>query len=112
MAVVRLPLTISEGDFQTWVMDLAVRLGWRIVHIPTVKVKQGEREFHTTTYKGHPGLPDLILARGGKVLLAELKRAHGTLRPAQHEWAAALGDNFRLWRPQDAQRILEELRSA
>jgi hypothetical protein len=59
---------------------------------------------------GHRGFPDLVLARHGRVLLAELKADGGRLGPGQPEWLAALGDHGRLWRPTQWDAVLEELR--
>jgi hypothetical protein len=110
MQTIKLPTQLSEKGFQVWVTDLATRLGWTWVHIPTVRVANGGRTYHATTYEGHPGLPDLILARDGKVLLVELKRHNGKTTPAQDRWLREAGGHARLWRPKDAPAIYAELR--
>lgn len=104
-----LPLTISEAAFQRTVTDLAYRAGWRVCHIPTVPVLRGRAVRHVTAYTGHSGLPDLILARHGVVLLVELKRQHGRLTPEQRLWLAALGGHGHCWRPSDWPAIVATL---
>lgn len=100
-----LPLTISEADFQRTVIDLAVLSGWTVAHFRPARTDRGWR----TAMSGHPGAPDLILARRGVVLLAELKRQHGRVSPQQRAWLAQLGDAGRLWRPSDWAEIVATL---
>jgi hypothetical protein len=57
------------------------------------------------------GCPDIIAARRGKVLLAELKSATGKTTSQQDAWLTAAGDHARLWRPSDWNTILAELAS-
>jgi hypothetical protein len=61
--------------------------------------------------QGDVGAPDLLLARGGVVLLAELKADRGRLGPGQREWLAEAGGHGRLWRPRDWEDVLAELGS-
>lgn len=108
-----LPLTVSEADFQGAVIDLAILRGWRCVHYrPALRSPQwhGQTRRYSTPLQGHPGAPDLILARGGRVILAELKRQQGRVSPEQRLWLAALGSHARLWRPSMWAEIIEELR--
>jgi hypothetical protein len=102
-----LPLTLSEADFQRTVIDYAVRRQWRVTHYRAALTRSGR---WSTPLAGHPGAPDLILARGGVVLLAELKRHGGQVSPEQRLWLAALGPAGRLWTPKDWPAIYEELR--
>jgi len=97
---------LSEDDFQSRVIGYAKLRGWRVVHIRPAR--QGVR--WVTPYEGDPGLPDLILARGGRILLAEFKSANGRFRPGQQEWLAAAGEHGRLWRPVDWATIMDELK--
>lgn len=101
-----LPSTLSEDQFKTTVIDYAIRRRWLVHH--SLPSKLGDR--YVTALQGHPGLPDLILARGGVLLAAELKKQNGTVRPAQKLWGAAIGAQHRLWRPSDWPAIYEELR--
>lgn len=90
---------LTEADFQRRIIDLARLRGWRVVHIRPAWVRSGRM---VTPYEGHAGLPDLVLARRGVVLLAELKAERGKPPTGdQLAWLAALGDHGRLWRPRD-----------
>jgi hypothetical protein len=106
-------LTISEADLQSRVIDLALYCGWRVCHVrPVAAVERGGKIRHLTPYEGHPGLPDLILARGGVVLLVELKSQQGRASVDQRLWLAAAGPQGRLWRSSDWPEIRETLRRA
>lgn len=96
---------ISEGDLQRSVIDLAMLHHWRVVHVRPGRTATGWR----TTYEGHPGLPDLILARNGVVLLAELKPVGGRATAEQQRWLDAAGPHGRLWTPADWPSILTEI---
>lgn len=100
-----MPLTVSEAVLQSAVVDLALWRKWRVCHFRPARTSRGWR----TPVEGHPGLPDLILARDGEVLLAELKAARGRPSPDQRLWLAALGSHGRLWTPKDWDQITEEL---
>ncbi|WP_330186015.1 VRR-NUC domain-containing protein (plasmid) [Nocardia sp. NBC_01503] len=89
------PTVISEADFQRRVMDTAQRCGWIIVHTRPARTARG----WVTPYEGDQGLPDLILARRGRVLLVELKSDKGRATAAQLRWLQEAGPNGRLWRP-------------
>jgi hypothetical protein len=98
---------MSEKDWQRRVMDCAKLHGWRRLHIRAAPQRFGQS--WRVPYEGDSGLPDLILARGGVVLLAELKSADGKPTPEQSAWLAAAGTNGRLWRPADWPAVLAEL---
>jgi hypothetical protein len=88
---------MSEGDLQRRIIDLAHVRRWRVVHIRPLWQREGKM---VTAYEGDKGLPDLILARGGRVILAELKREKGAYpTPDQQLWLRAAGPNGYLWRP-------------
>ncbi|MFR9753993.1 VRR-NUC domain-containing protein [Nocardia sp. 004] len=93
-----LPLDISEKDFQQRVMDHAKWHRWRVVHIRPALHRSGRI---STPYSGDTGLPDLILARDGVVLLVELKTEKGRATREQLRWLDAAGANGYLWRPSD-----------
>jgi hypothetical protein len=96
---------MPEDEFKQRVIDAAILYGWHVHHSRPARTKEGWR----TALQGHAGLPDLVLARNGVVLLAELKtdRAQPTLN--QRGWLQAAGPNGRLWRPADWPDILTEL---
>lgn len=103
-APAKLPLTLSEHDFQTTVMEYAKLRRWLCVHIRAAMTNKGWR----TPIEGDPGLPDLILARGGVVILAELKAHTGRATPWQVAWLKASGGY--LWSPKDWPTVMEVLR--
>lgn len=98
---------MTEDELQTRVMQTAQWKGWRVAHVLPALRADGR---WVTPYSGDPGLSDLILARGGRILLAELKSETGAFRKGQREWLEAAGDNGKLWRPADWTEILEVLK--
>lgn len=97
---------LSETDFSDTVIALARWNRWRVVHFRPAQTTKGWR----TPFTGDKGFVDLVLARAGVVLLAELKSDTGRLGPGQPEWAEAIGAQYRLWRPIDMEKIRKELR--
>lgn len=97
---------MTEGQLAESIVGIAMLYNWRVVHFRPARTEKGWR----TAMTGHVGFPDLVLARGGVVLHAELKREDGRLGRGQAEWAKELGDSYRLWRPSDLEAIKEELR--
>lgn len=98
-------LTMSEDDLKAAVLELAMLRGWMVCHVRPARSAKGWR----TPIEGHKGLPDLILARGGRVILAELKGPKGRPTPGQRDWLAAAGPNGRLWNGNDWDAIAAEL---
>ena len=74
---------------------------------------RGWRTYHTLTSKGsEPGFPDLVLARDGVLLIAELKTDTGRLTPEQAAWLSsfrACGIAASVWRPADWEVIKNAL---
>ena len=64
------PPPLSEADFQQRIIDLAGHTGWHVVHYRAAWQAGKWR----TPMTGDKGCPDLILARRGVVILAELPR--------------------------------------
>jgi hypothetical protein len=96
-AQMKLAKAMTEGGLQTAIMAYAKLRHWRAVHIRPARMKSGRI---ATPYEGDSGLPDLILARDQRVVLAELKRqADWQWKPGQQEWLAASGGY--LWQPID-----------
>lgn len=100
--------TMTEDDWKAWVIDTAMWCGWRVVHFRPARVADGS---YRTAVEGHKGSPDLLLARDGVVLLAELKSNKGRLAREQQEWLLAIGAQARVWRPRDQADVLRELRA-
>lgn len=99
---------ISEADFTTTVVELARWHGWMVTHFRPAYVRSGKM---VTPLQGHRGFVDLVLAKNGTVILAELKAEKGRLGPGQKEWAEHIGGQYRLWRPSDLGKIQRELSS-
>ena len=97
----------SEADFTAWVIDVAKLHGWLVHHVRPAWTAKGYR----TPVQGDAGAPDLLLARDGVVVLAELKTQTGRVRPEQEAWLAACGPSARLWRPADRPAVLALLRT-
>ena len=92
---------VTEKEFQANVLDLARMLRWRT--------------YHTLDSRGAAaGFPDLVMVRGPRLVMAELKSERGRLTEPQEAWLAELGavqtlDTFE-WRPADWPAIEEALR--
>lgn len=97
---------MTEAEFQTRVLDYAKLRGWRVVHIRPAMIRSGR---WVTPYEGHPGLPDLVLARAGEVILAELKSDTGKVSKDQGLWLAAAGTRGRVWRPANWDLVVKDL---
>jgi hypothetical protein len=97
----------TEAEFQRQVVRLAKLYQWRVVHYRPSLNRSGK---WSTPVQGDKGGPDLLLAKGGKVLLLELKTEAGRLRPEQRAWQAAAGGNYWCVRPSDWGRLVEVLR--
>lgn len=90
---------MSEAEWQVIVMNLLRHCGWRRVHIGNVNA--GQRRGWTVPYVGDGGLPDIIAARDGRVLLVELKRVGGKPTLDQKAWLTAAGIDGHCWTPAD-----------
>lgn len=95
----------SEAQFTDWLVEAAKLHGWMVGHFRPARTTRGWR----TPVQGDEGFPDVVLARDGVVLIAELKAARGRLRPGQQAWLAALGATAVVWRPSDRDEILRVL---
>jgi len=87
--------------------------GWRVHFVPDVLYR---RSFATSNYganQGDKGFPDLVLCRGDRCIVAELKSMAGRIRPEQQAWLDDLsqipGIDVRIWRPSDMTRIMATL---
>lgn len=101
---------ITERDFQRAVVELARLHGWRVHHTRHALNRRGQWR---TPIQGDAGFPDLVLARGGRVIFAELKRKGGRPTPQQQMWLQTLaqsgGVEVYVWNPDDWDRIVEIL---
>jgi hypothetical protein len=109
---------VTEDDLKDKILDFARLRGWMIHHDRPARKKgrNGEDEWYTAV-EGHKGFPDLVLARRGRVIFAELKTHRGVVSPDQKAWLAELApagsiadvDVF-VWRPRDWPFIVKVLR--
>lgn len=80
---------INENVWQESIVKLAETLGWEVYHT------------HDSRRTTSDGFPDLVLARRGVVMYAELKRWDGDVKPKQRVWLNLLvsaGHPCYVWR--------------
>lgn len=99
-------MTLSEADFQRRLIDTAKLAGFMVAHFRPALTRSGR---WATPMQGDKGFPDLVLAKDGRVLVAELKTDVGRTSAEQRAWLAALGGHGRLWRPANWQAVLQDL---
>lgn len=99
--------TMDEDDWKSRVIGTAIANRWRVHHSLPAPTADGKR--WKTHVEGHTGLPDLVLARAGVVLLPELKLDDTYPSPEQRAWLAELGDHGAIWRPRDWDHVLARL---
>lgn len=98
----------SEAEFTRQVIAAARAAGWLCAHFGPARVLRGGREKYETPVRGDgKGLPDLVLARGGRVILAELKAERGVLSSHQERWVRESG--AAVWRPAQWELIVQTL---
>lgn len=110
----RLAPHITERQFTETVIELAKLHGWKVAHFRTSM----DRGVWRTAMAGDIGFPDLVLARKGVVIFAELKSERGRVSVHQDEWLAALASmarqphshKVRVWKPSDIEEIKAVLR--
>lgn len=69
---------MTEKELQEAVIECAKLFHWAVYHT-------------FLSVRSAPGFPDLICARGGRLLAWEIKSATGKLSPAQERWLGILG---------------------
>lgn len=103
----RLLRTISEARWQKTVTDAATLYGWLWYHAPANRPVGGR------ILNIKAGFPDLVLVRGDRMLLAELKTQLGKTTPAQDDWLWAAsqvpGVETYIWRPGDRKAVMQIL---
>mgnify|MGYP001585457419 CR=1 FL=1 len=99
-------ISLKESDFQRTVVAYAHLRGWRVAHFRPAMNRRGA---WATQMTGDAGFPDLVLAREGVVIFAELKREKAKPTEAQMEWIEALGQTY-VWYPSMWDSIEELLR--
>lgn len=101
---------LPEAAFQQQVVNLARACGWRVYHALPGRHRSGK---YATPTMGHVGFPDVVAARGGRLVCAELKSARGTISGEQRAWLDVLGEvesaEVYVWRPRDIEQVKEVL---
>ena len=92
---------MRESEFQDQVIELAHMHGWRVAHFRPAQTAKGWR---TPVSADGKGFPDLVMARRGYKIFAELK-VNAKLSDDQRLWLDALGPTTDrclvvLWRPE------------
>lgn len=88
-------MAVSEAAFQETIIEAARLYGWLVMHTrPTRTGRYDEkgRPTYATAIQGDAGFPDLVLARGDRIIFAELKAGRRTTTPEQDVWLAVLGE--------------------
>ena len=106
---------ITEAEWLRTVVEYAQHRGWRVAHFKPAQTPRGQ--WLTAVAADGAGFPDLVLARDGRVVFAELKRMTGRLSEEQQAWFEALGryrsdrswNETYLWRPCDWPAVEELL---
>jgi hypothetical protein len=93
------PQRQSERDFQRAFLDYAHRLGWRTAHWHDSRreVTRASGKPLVIGDKDSTGFPDIVAARKGRLLFAELKSEKGRLSVAQKDWLADLEEVESYW---------------
>lgn len=97
---------MTEDELLTAILEAAMFLGWRAHH---------DRRSDKALQQGHPGFPDLVLIRGGRVKFLELKSAKGFISAEQHAWRHEMPPDswafeYRVVWPKDLDDVIESLR--
>ncbi len=94
----------TEAGFTKTVLQFAKLHGWKVHHGRPALTAKGWR----TPVMGDVGFPDIVLARAGRVLFAELKVGKNKPTHEQALWLAACGGV--VWRPEMWDTISATLR--
>ncbi len=109
-ATIAIASLVSERDWMRQVTDAAEMFGWTWAHFRPAMTSKGWR----TPVSGPmgAGFPDLILCRGDRLVLAELKSQDGRLTPDQRAVLDVLRPAAEVytWRPTDLMAVLDVLR--
>ena len=99
-------VVMSEDDLLKAVVKLAELRGWRVHRVP-------DGEHNQRAPATNAGWPDLLFAREGRIVVAELKSDVGRLTSNQQAWLDLLEEaciDTHIWRPCDwpdeVQRVL------
>jgi hypothetical protein len=100
-----------ELGFTREIVGWAHKLKWRVAHFRPGMSSKGQ---WLTSMLGDPGYPDLTIARGRRLIFAELKIPPNKMTDAQLAWFVLLQNvplvEAYLWTPADFPKIIETLR--
>lgn len=102
---------ITEAIFTTQVIELAQILGYRTAHFRPAMTAHGWR---TAVSGDGKGWPDLVLLKGNRMIVAELKVGRNKATVEQLAWLDAFkaaGVDAFVWTPTDWDEITGELRA-
>lgn len=107
--------SMRESEFQLQVIEYAQLRKWKVAHFRAVCVRRanGETYYETPVAANGKGFPDLLMVRGDRLLVAELKVPGNTTSPEQDEWLTRFrgaGVPAFVWFPEDWPAIEEVLR--
>jgi len=95
---------ISEDEFTDQVIAVFQLHRWKVVHFDRARKKDGSWR---TPLRGDPGSPDILAARNGRVIHAELKVGKNKPTVFQKSWLRNLGQNAYLWYPENWNEIVQ-----
>lgn len=106
------PRGLSEDEFQQQIIDYAHLRGWRVAHFRPAQLADGR--WVTPVQADGKGFPDLLMIRGTRLLVAELKVGKNTVADDQWEWINAFRGVYgnvecHIWHPSDWKVIEGEL---
>lgn len=98
---------MTEEQLKNAVLELATMYGWKVFSVTNstrlIRKGSGFIRVKNINPQGN-GFPDLVMAKGRRLVFAELKQDGRYPEPAQREWLAALngtGAEIRIWKPKD-----------
>lgn len=100
---------VPERAFQDAVIRYAKLRRFKVAHFRPGQMRNGN---WVTPMQGDAGFPDLVLAKSGRVIFAELKRVGGRLTKGQGEWIDTLSGGcveVYVWTPDSWSEIEEVL---
>lgn len=106
-----LAAAVPESAFTQQLIGLARMHGWRSAHFRPAQNASGR--WRTPVAGDGAGFPDLVLLRGHRVIIAELKAEGRYPGPEQRAWLdawRAAGAEVNVWRPSDLDAIAQVLR--
>ena len=92
---------MTERLLQLEIVEYARKHGWKVMHVDTART--GGHWTTATVYDGK-GWPDLVMLRGSRLVVAELKAPKGKVSPEQYIWLdafRAVGAEAFVWREDD-----------